>query len=84
MTRIADTFNEYGTPVTMFMCGSCHTVFTVCPAQQSENDAQWTDCLAPSCPSYDAGRDADKLLEEGKVFAVGDRSHIAVAGEEEQ
>lgn len=79
--RIATTFNEYGTPVTMFWCDECQTTFTVCPEQKPENDWQWAGCLGTTCPSYDEARDADKLFDEGKVFAVGDRSHIQVVPE---
>lgn len=76
--RVAETFNEYGTPVTMYLCGSCKTTFTVCPAVEPEHDDQWEGCLAETCASYDPARDGDKLFDAGKVHRVGDRSHIAL------
>lgn len=78
MTRVANTFNEYGTPVTMFQCGSCKETFTVCPAVDPKHDDQWVGCLADTCASYDPDRDGDKLFDAGKVHRVGDRSHFQV------
>ena len=77
-TKIADTFNEYGTPVTMFLCESCNQTFTVCPAVEDHNLDQWSGCLGEGCGSYDPDRDADKLFDEGKVRRVGDRSCFKV------
>lgn len=74
--KIADTFNEYGTPVTLFMCPGCNTTFTVCPAVEDHDLDQWPGCLGPECSTYDPGRDADKLFDEGKVAPRGDRSHM--------
>lgn len=76
--KIADTFNEYGTPVTMFRCGGCGEPFTVCPAVADEDLRHWDGCLAESCSSYDPERDADRLFDEGRVYRVGDRSGFAV------
>lgn len=76
--KIADTFNEYGTPVTLFSCPACNTTFTVCPAVEDDKLDQWTGCMAEDCTSYDPARDADKLFDEGKVHRVGDRSHLTV------
>lgn len=78
MAKISDTFNEYGTPVTLFHCPSCDSTFTVCPAVEDEHLDQWTGCLGDTCPSYDPDRDADKLFDEGKVRRVGDRSDFKV------
>lgn len=76
--KIADTFNEFGTPVTMFLCTSCKSTFTVCPAVEEENLDQWTGCLGKGCSTYDGVRDADIMFEEGKVRRVGDRSCFSV------
>lgn len=78
MTKIADTFNEYGTPVTMFACVGCGSTFTVCPAVPEDKQEQWTGCMAERCSTYDEARDADKLLDQGKVQRVGDRSCFTV------
>lgn len=77
--KIADTFNEFGTPVTMFSCPGCNTTFTVCPAVPDDKLDQWSGCLGIDCSTYDPDRDADKLFEQGKVLRVGDRSHIRSA-----
>lgn len=76
--KLADTFNEYGTPVTLFSCSGCNTTFTVCPAVEDDALDQWTGCLAETCSTYDPDRDADKLFDEGKVRRVGDRSDFTV------
>lgn len=76
--KIADTFNEYGTPVTMFSCPGCNTTFTVCPAVEDKDLDQWPGCLGDGCSTYDADRDADKLFDAGKVRRVGDRSDFTV------
>lgn len=55
--------NGYGTLVTRFKCEYCGREFTVCPAVPPDKEANWRGCLAPECPSYDPGRDADKLFE---------------------
>lgn len=74
--KLADTFNEYGTPVTLFSCPGCGTTFTVCPAVPDDLLGQWSGCLGEGCSTYDPARDADKLFDEGKVRRRGDRSHI--------
>ena len=76
--KIADTFNEYGTPVTLFSCPGCDTTFTVCPAVEDDALDQWPGCLGEGCPTYDPDRDADKLFDEGKVRRVGDRSDFTM------
>lgn len=76
--KIADTFNEYGKPVTMFWCDGCKSTFTVCPPVEDEHLDQWTGCLGANCSTYDPERDADKLFDEGKVLRRGDRSHFKV------
>jgi hypothetical protein len=76
--KIADTFNEYGTPVTMFSCPGCNTTFTVCPAVEDKDLDQWPGCLGEGCSTYDPDRDADKLFDAGKVRRVGDRSDFTV------
>lgn len=79
--HIAETFNEFGTPVSMFRCFYCRTVFTACPAVEPEKHDQWIGCMAEGCASYDEARDGDKLFEAGKVQRVGDRSRIQVVEE---
>lgn len=63
------TKNGYGTLISKHRCDACGTEFTVCPAAPPEKRG-WDNCLAPTCPSYDASRDVDKLFEEGKVQLV--------------
>lgn len=76
--RLTETFNEYGTPVTLYRCGSCAGTFTVCPAVAPEHDDQWAGCLGETCGSYDPHRDGDKLFDAGRVHRVGDRSHLTL------
>lgn len=71
--KLADAFNEYGTPVTLFSCPGCKTTFTVCPAVEDDALDQWTGCLGETCSTYDPTRDADKWFDEGRVYRVGDR-----------
>lgn len=82
--KIADTFNEYGTPVTMFRCKDCEGIFTVCPAVEDKKLDQWTGCLGEGCASYDTARDGDKLFEQGKVHRAGDRTGIRLVEEPTQ
>ena len=58
------TINEYGTSVSEYLCETCFTTFTVCPAQP--DDKQWENCLGPDCPSYDGKRDADKYFDQDR------------------
>lgn len=75
-THISETFNEYGTPVSMFRCVGCERAFTVCPAVPEEKRDQWSGCMGSECSTYDEKRDGDKLFGEGKVYRTGDRSHL--------
>jgi hypothetical protein len=61
--------NEYGTPVSIHACWSCGQEFTVCPAREPSAEG-WDDCLAPECPSYDQGRDADLLFDSDEGWRV--------------
>ena len=78
MPKLADTFNEYGTPVTLFRCDTCEETYTVCPAVADCDLHHWINCLAVNCASYDPALDVDQLFDEGRVYRVGDRSHIRV------
>lgn len=78
MTYLAETFNEYGTPVSLFQCEGCKTTFTVCPAVPQDRRDQWDGCMAEGCSTYDEARDGDKLFDAGKVQRVGDRSQICL------
>lgn len=68
--RLGETLNEYGTPVVKYRCESCGEVFSVCPSPAPEDDGQWTGCMAPTCASYDPGRDVDKWFDEGRVRSI--------------
>ena len=57
--------NEFGTLISKHTCDACGEDFTVCPAQHPESKG-WDNCLAPNCKSYDAARDVDKMIGEGK------------------
>jgi len=63
MTFLRYDENEYGTKVGVYICDSCNTEFTVCPAPT--NHLGWSGCTAPDCMSYDASRDVDKMFDEG-------------------
>lgn len=76
--HIASTYNEFGTPASMFRCFHCQTIFTVCPVVEPEKHDQWIGCMAEDCASYDLARDGDKLFEAGKVQRVGDRSRFQI------
>lgn len=76
--HIAETYNEFGTPVSMFRCFHCQTIFTVCPAVEPEKHDQWIGCMADDCASYDEARDGDKLFDAGRVQRVGDRSGFQI------
>lgn len=67
MSYLGETTNEYGTPVSEFMCYECKQFFTVCPAVDVEKRQEWDGdgCLAVDCPTYDPARDADFLFEMG-------------------
>ena len=62
--KIGMGYNEYGTPISIHICDSCHRRFTVCPAIE-DGKPGWGNCLSPECASYDPDRDADKFFEEG-------------------
>ena len=66
MTWIRYDYNGYGTQISVHVCESCESEFTVCPAIKPDKEG-WDGCMAPICLSYDPGRDADKLFDEGKV-----------------
>jgi hypothetical protein len=77
--RIRETVNECGTPVVEYLCqGSCAQPFTVCPAPKPEEDNQWTGCLGIGCSSYDPGRDADKLFDDGDVISFERRRNPGI------
>ena len=59
--KIGYATNEYGTSVTKYWCDTCGEEYTVCPSP--ENDDEWNNCLSPDCPSYDSGRDIDKIFD---------------------
>jgi len=59
VTHLAETFNEHGTPVSLFQCESCATTFTVCPAVPEDRRDQWTGCMADGCATYDEARDGE-------------------------
>jgi flavoprotein len=60
-----DAVNEQGTLVLVRRCKGCGSQFTVCPKPDVVEG--WENCMAESCPSYDPGRDGDRLFDEGKV-----------------
>lgn len=62
--KIGMSKNEYGTPVSVHICDTCGTQFTVCPAILNEKIG-WENCLGIGCKSYDKNRDADRLFDNG-------------------
>lgn len=65
--KLRNDVNEYGTPITVFLCEFCDKEFSVVPAIPDINLDNWTGCLRPQCESYDETRDVDKMMEEGTV-----------------
>jgi len=49
--------NDCGTLVSVSICKVCKREFSVCPP------ADWDECLADDCKSYDPNRDADHLFD---------------------
>ena len=60
--RLGLALNEYGTEVTVMVCESCGSIFTVTGDQSLET---WGGavCLAETCDSYDVDRDVDLMFE---------------------
>lgn len=68
MAKLRDDVNEYGTPITVFVCEYCNREFSCCPAIPDDRLDNWRGCLATDCISYDPERDADKFfLEDGTL-----------------
>lgn len=62
MTYIGKGINEYGTPISIFLCVDCALPFTTCPEVKTEAKRwEWADggCLRPQCRSYDPARDVE-------------------------
>ena len=74
--RLAEIPNEYGTGTTLYLCDSCGRSYTVCPAINPEKDANWNNCLAPDCGSYDPSRDMDKLFDDRGVLKPEHRGNL--------
>ena len=66
--KVADDFNEYGTPVSWHLCQTCGYYFSLCPAV-SYAAPGWNYCMADECASYDPDRDADILFMSDKEIA---------------
>ena len=58
--KLCMTENEYGTPVNLYLCDTCGSSYTVCPAPDSDDN--WKSCLSVECASYDPSRDVDWLF----------------------
>lgn len=59
--RIGLAENDYGTPVTVFVCSSCGALFTV--TGDIDPESWGTGCLSIDCNSYDVDRDVDLMFE---------------------
>ena len=59
--RIGMGTNEYGTPVTVFVCQECGSVFSVTGEHTTESWGAF--CLADECDSYDVERDAGLMFD---------------------
>lgn len=68
--KIRDDVNEYGTPITIFICEFCGREFSVCTAIPDENLDNWKGCLAVECDSYDESRDIDKVFDEAMLSGL--------------
>lgn len=62
---VRETENEYGTPVSEFICETCGGKFTVCPAVEEDKRDNWQNCLAEECDSYDIDRDVSVIVGLG-------------------
>lgn len=70
MGKIGDAINEYGVPITVFVCEYCGDEFTVVPAVGDERLDDWRGCLSEECESYDPMRDVDALLFFGVIDGI--------------
>jgi hypothetical protein len=59
--RIGLAENDYGVTVTVFVCSSCGSVFTV--TGDIDPDSWGTGCLAETCDSYDVSRDVGLMFD---------------------
>lgn len=59
--RIGLAENEYGTPVTVFVCEACHALFSV--TGDVDPATFGNACLGLECDSYDVERDVDLMFE---------------------
>ncbi len=57
--------NKYGTLVSIHICNTCGTKFTVCPAIFDEQKG-WGNCLGKDCKSYNRSRDVDLFFNKVK------------------
>ena len=56
--------------VSKFQCDTCGGEYTICPPLKDEAERDgWQNCMADSCASYDANRDADILFMSDKEIA---------------
>lgn len=67
MTYIKEATNDYGTPVSAFVCNTCGNPFTVCPAVTEVQHDEWQNCMSEDCDSYKPTRDADLYFGTGMV-----------------
>ena len=65
-----EKLNEYGTPVSVFVCHVCGVEFTICPAVNAEKLALYCrdGCGSNECDSYDPSRDANVLFGDYSMF----------------
>lgn len=68
--KIAESVNDYGTPVSVHVCETCGNSFTLCPLVTDKESTKWPDCLAQECESYDEDRDVDKLFDDGEEWKI--------------
>lgn len=60
MSFIREDVNEHGAPISVMVCDTCGSDFTICPPV--EDPEKFPDCTSPECASYDEERDMDILL----------------------
>jgi len=68
-SKKGESVNENGIPVSVHICGTCGTEFTLCPLVPDDKAHEWPDCLDPDCDSYDPHRDADILFQSDSEIA---------------
>lgn len=63
--KVGESFNGFGTRISLHRCLYCGSNFTVTPAT---DNGFGLGCLASSCSSYDIMRDVDLMFDEPLIW----------------